>query len=58
MRLVDADVIRERVQDFFNIVKAEGTPLTSTETKLIEVINRSMLDIIDTTPTKYTTRGY
>ena len=52
MRLVNADVLRERVQDYFNTLK-NTAPLEPAEREILEIINRAMLDIIDTTPTNY-----
>lgn len=57
MRLVDADVILERVQDYFNAVKA--VPMEPTTREYIETINQAVVTLIEITPTKfYTTRGY
>ena len=57
MRLVDADVILERVQDYFNAVK--NTPLEPVTRETIETINEAVVTLIEITPTKfYTTRGY
>lgn len=57
MRLVDADVILERVQDYFNVVKS--TPLEPVTREAVEVINQAVITLIEMTPTKFTTtRGY
>lgn len=57
MRLVDADVILERVQDYFNAVK--NTPLEPVTREMIETINEAVVTLIEMTPTKFTTtRGY
>lgn len=57
MRLVDADVILERVQDYFNAVKA--VPMEPTTREYIETINQAVVTLIEITPTKFTTtRGY
>lgn len=56
MRYIDADYIRERIQDYFNTIKADA-PMEPSEKEKIEIINRAMLDIIDTTPGRYIYRG-
>lgn len=56
MRYIDADYIRERIQDYFNGLKG-AAPMEPSTKEAVEIINKAMLDIIDTTPSTYSFKG-